>query len=88
MGFINSMRNCGRDNFIYKAVRLSIEDHFAKNDRREWLLDFPGLTKIICNCQLKSLWGDVKKSTWGKSCLTCPYLKANLTSVKILGFHE
>lgn len=67
MGLINSVRNCDRDNFIYKAVCLSIEDNFVIYDRREWLLDFSGLMKTICNCQLKSLWGNVKKSTGGKN---------------------
>lgn len=53
MGFSNSMRNSGRDNLIYKVVRFSIEDHFVINDRkREQLLDFSGLMRTICNCQM------------------------------------
>lgn len=41
MGFSNNMRNCCRDNLIYKAVCFIIEDHFVINDRkREQLLDF------------------------------------------------
>lgn len=66
MGFSNNMRNCCRDNLIYKAVCFIIEDHFVINDRkREQLLDFffSGLMKTICNCQCMSLWRNFKKST-------------------------
>lgn len=85
MGLNNSMRSCVA-NLICKAVCFSTEDGFVINDRkREQLLDFSDLTKTICNCQCVSLWRDVKKSTWGKK---CPFLKANIISVKILRLHE
>jgi len=59
MGFSNSMRNCGRDNLIYKAVCFNIEDHFVINEKkREQLLGFSGLMRTICNCQTyKSMEG-------------------------------